>query len=179
TAQTPWSASRSAPRGLTTGSGSSQQSSRCPDVAPEVGTFRSRDARAISHRPFLRSLSLSKPSLNARIITARPRAARRGWRFCPTELAPPGRGRRWGRLVSMECHCRFWRQCPAKGEGRKRNRAGGNPLTAAGSRGPLLLPKAEDTGNLDQVQRRCNQPGARVAIFPALTGAQSSRERTL
>src|SRR5437016_3832222 len=76
-------------------------------------------------------------------------------------------GQRCGRLATCpternQRYCRRGggrRQRDGRRGGGDKKRAAGNPLSAGGSQGPLLLPKAEDTSNLGHDSGECKPPG--------------------
>jgi hypothetical protein len=86
-----------------------------------------------------RSPAFPGRAVGARLPILRPCSARR-------EAAPLGRTR-----------VKKVRALRARGGDKKR--AAGNPLSAGGSQGPLLLPKAEDIGKLGHVLGPCNRAG--------------------
>jgi hypothetical protein len=49
-----------------------------------------------------------------------------------------------------------------------KKRAAGNPLSAGGSQGPLLLPKVEDTSKLDHTWGECKRSTQRQMDFDSL-----------
>jgi hypothetical protein len=95
-----------------------------------------------------------------------------------TQRKHPGRGNAspdaWasGEERSVRCQRDGAKQEWEVGSDGKKKRAAGNPLSAGGSQGPLLLPKAEDTGNLRHVFRECksNVISCRSVDFTAFSG---------